>query len=378
MENDVEFSVVIPCLNEEKTLPIVIKKSLVSFERLKIKGEVIVADNGSTDQSREVAKKMGARVIEVSEKGYGNALIGGMNGAKGKYLIMGDADDSYNFEEIDDFVKGIREGNDVVMGTRLKGRIEKGAMPFLHHYLGTPILTKVLNLFFGTKISDCNCGMRALTKEAFEKMKLQSPGMEFASEMMIKAGLLKLKIKEIPITLYRDKRDKAPHLNTWSDGWRHLRFMFLYSPTYLFLVPGIFLFALGLIVMTPLVGGPLKIGGQVFDYHSALFGSMFVILGYQIINMGIFAKAYARNNEFKVNDEFIEKFYRIFSLERGLIFGLLVFLAGLGFNIYVVVQWATLGFANLSRAGMVAFASTLMIIGLQTVFSAFFLSVMKR
>lgn len=373
-----ELSIIIPCLNEEKTLPIVIKKSFSSIQKLHIEGEVIVADNGSTDNSVEIAKKLGARVINVPAKGYGSALIGGMSQAKGKFLIMGDADDSYNFEEIDDFLKYIREGNNLVIGTRLKGKIEKGAMPFLHRYLGTPVLTFILNLLFKTKISDCNCGMRCLTRDAFEKMKLCSTGMEFASEMIIKTGLLKLKVKEIPITLYRDKRDKNPHLNTWRDGWRHLKFMLLYSPLYLFLIPGSVFAIIGLFLMLILIGGPITIFNTVFDYHSALLGSLLCILGYQTINTGIQAKAYAQTQDFKVKDRFIEKFYKIFPLERGIIMGLLLFLTGFLIDLFILLAWIKAGYKDLSKASLVAFASTLMILGLQTIFSSFFLSLFER
>lgn len=220
-----DVSIIIPCLNEAATLPIVIEKALQSFERLRIKGEVVISDNGSTDGSVKVAEKFGARVVHCSHKGYGNALRCGFENAKGKYLIMGDADDSYNFLHIDRFIDELQNGADMVMGTRLKGTIHKGAMPPLHRYLGTPVLTFLINLFFGTKISDCNCGMRGLTKETFKKLHMSSGGMEFASEMVIKAGMLKLKIREIPIHFYPDKRGRKPHLKTWSDGWRHLKFI---------------------------------------------------------------------------------------------------------------------------------------------------------
>ena len=373
-----ELSIIIPCLNEEKTLPLVIKKSQSSIQRLGVEGEVIIADNGSTDDSVKIAEKLGARIIHVPTKGYGSALIGGMSQAKGKFMIMGDADDSYNFEEIDDFLKYIREGSDLVIGTRLKGKIEKGAMPFLHRYLGTPVLTFILNLLFKTKISDCNCGMRCLTKDAFEKMKLCSTGMEFASEMIIKAGLLKLKIKEIPITLYKDKRDKNPHLNTWRDGWRHLKFMLLYSPSYLFLIPGSIFTIIGLFLKLILMGGPITISNTVFDYHSALLGSLLVILGYQTLNAGIQAKAYAQTQDFKVKDAFIEKIYKAFSLEKGIILGLLIFLTGFFIDLFILLAWINLGYKDLNKASLVAFASTLMILGLQTIFSSFFLSIFER
>jgi glycosyltransferase involved in cell wall biosynthesis len=222
-----DVSIIIPCLNEASTLPIVIEKALKSFKRLNLRGEVVVSDNGSTDGSVKVASKFGARVIHCAQKGYGNALRYGFKQAKGKYFIMGDADDSYDFSNIDKFVSELRKGADLVMGTRLKGTIHRGAMPWLHRYLGTPVLTFLINLFFGTRISDCNCGMRGLTKEAFEKLHLKSGGMEFASEMVIKAGIQNLKIMEIPIHFYKDKRGRKPHLKTWSDGWRHLKFIFV-------------------------------------------------------------------------------------------------------------------------------------------------------
>jgi len=220
-----EVSIVIPCLNEAGTLPIVIEKAFKSFKRLKISGEVVISDNGSTDESTKIAQKFGARVVHCAQKGYGNALRYGFKQAKGKYLIMGDADDSYDFSHIEGFMRELRKGADMVMGTRLKGNIHRGAMPWLHRYLGTPVLTFLINIFFQTKISDCNCGMRGLTKKAFEKLQLKATGMEFASEMVIKAGIKKLKIKEIPIHFYKDKRGRRPHLKTWSDGWRHLKFI---------------------------------------------------------------------------------------------------------------------------------------------------------
>ncbi len=222
MSKTVEFSIVIPCLNEEATLPIVLQKCYNSLKRLGIVGEIIVSDNGSVDRSVQMAEALGAKVVHCRKKGYGNALTYGFSHAQGKYMIMGDMDDSYNFEEIDGFVANLRKGCDIVIGSRLKGHIEKGAMPWLHQYIGTPLITTLLNLFFGTHISDCNCGMRGISRVAFNKLHLKSTGMEFASEMIIKAGRLKLRIKEIPVTFYRDKRVRPSHLNTWGDGWRHL------------------------------------------------------------------------------------------------------------------------------------------------------------
>lgn len=374
--SNLDLSIVIPCLNEEKTLPMVLGKALRSLERLKINGEIIIADNGSTDKSAEIAKQYGARVVSVTNKGYGNALIKGITESNGKNILMADADDSYNFDEIDEFIKQMDKGYDLVMGTRLKGKIEKGAMPFLHHYLGTPVLTFFINLLFGTKISDCNCGMRCFTKNAFEKMQLSSPGMEFASEMIIKSGLIKLKIKEIPISFYKDKRTRKPHLKTWSDGWRHLKFIFLYSPTWLFLIPGLFMMLLGLIILLPLIQGSILIFGKIFDYHSAILGSLFMVLGYQITITGLYAKAYAQSQPFKVHDKIIEKFYKKFSLEKGIIIGLILFIAGLGMDLFVLTEWIKMGYQNLQRGNMATFASTLIILGMQTFFSSFFLSIL--
>lgn len=371
-----ELSIVIPCLNEAKTLPLVIEKSKNAIRRLGIEGEVIIADNGSIDNSVEVAKKLNARVVNITEKGYGKALIGGMTAAHGKYLLMGDADDSYNFEEIDDFLKYIKEDYDLVIGTRLKGKIEKHAMPFLHRYIGTPILTIILNFLFKIKITDCNSGMRCIRKDVFNEMKLCSSGMEFASEMLIKAGLLRLRIKEIPITLYRDKRDRPPHLNTWRDGWRHLKFMFLYSPTYLFLIPGIILTTIGLVIMLALISGPISISGTVFDYHSALLGSLLSILGYQTLNTGIQVKAYAQHQEFKFSDKSIVKFYQKFSLEKGIILGLILFSIGFLLDFFILLEWIEAGYKDLNEASVVALSSSLIIIGAQTIFSSFFLSIL--
>lgn len=373
------LSIVIPCLNEAKTLPIVIEKGLRSIKRLGISGEVIVADNGSDDGSVEIAQKCGARVVHCTHKGYGNALTCGFTHAYGKYLIMGDADDSYNFEEIDDFLRYLDEGYDLVMGTRLKGKIEEGAMPFLHRYLGTPVLTRVLNWLFGTRISDCNCGMRGMRKDAFIRLRMESSGMEFASEMIIKAGIMKFKIKEIPITLYRDKRDRAPHLHTWRDGWRHLKFMLLFSPTYLFILPGFFLLLLGILFMIPAFASVFGLSDEIVFFHRTLFSSMLVILGYQTIHIGIYAKAitYTRYKELRKNASFIEFFYRYYNLEKWFLIGLGFVLIGVTIDASVVIDWWQSDFGSLNRPGELAVASTFVIVGFQTVFSAFFLSILN-
>lgn len=376
-KEDIEFSVVIPCLNEEKTLPIVIKKALASFERLKIKGEVVVADNGSTDNSISIAEELGARVVHCSEKGYGNALRGGFSGAYGKYLIHGDADDSYDFSNIDGFVKYLRKGYDMVIGTRIKGKIKKGAMPFLHRYLGTPVLTFVLNLFFGTRISDCNCGMRGLSKKAFEKMQLTSGGMEFASEMVIKAGILKLKIKEIPITLYPDKRDRPPHLNTWRDGWRHLRFMLLYAPNSVFIWPGTILFLVGTVLILLQINGPFRWNWIFMDIHFMILGLTLGILGVSIFQMGLIIKLFSRLNNYYRRDAVI-KWLNKFSLEKGLLIGSLVFLLGLIVDASIVVRWTKDGFHGIMMPRTAIVGLYLMFLGASSVFFSFLRAIMEK
>ena len=373
----IELSVVIPCLNEEKTLPIVIEKALGSFERLKINGEVVVSDNGSTDNSVAIAEKMGARVVRCPEKGYGNALKCGFREAYGRYLLHGDADDSYDFSDIKGFVHYLRKGYDMVIGTRIKGRIEKGAMPFLHRYLGTPVLTFILNLFFGTRISDCNCGMRGLTKKAFEKMALTSGGMEFASEMVIKAGILKLKIKEIPITLYPDKRDRPPHLNTWRDGWRHLRFMLLYAPNSVFIWPGTLLFLLGTVLMLLQINGPFRWNWIYMDIHFMILGLTLGVLGVTVLQMGLIIKLFSHLHNYYSQDKTIAWLNK-FSLEKGLVAGSIVLVLGLAVDAAIVVQWVRDGFHGTLMPRAAIFGLYLMFLGVSFLFFSFLRAVMGK
>jgi len=372
-----EFSVVIPCLNEAKTLPIVIAKALNAFKRLGIQGEVVVADNGSTDGSVKVAEHAGARVIHCVEKGYGNALIAGFKNARGKYMIMGDADDSYNFEEIDGYVENLRAGYDLVIGTRLKGHIQKGAMPFLHRYLGTPVLTFLLNLFFGTKISDCNCGMRGITKTAFEKLQLESHGMEFASEMIIKAGILKLKIKEIPITLYKDKRDRKPHLNTWRDGWRHLKFMLLYAPNFLFVYPGIFAFIVGSILTLVQYNGPFTWGPIFWDIHVMILGLTLSLIGVFIIQMGLIIKLVSSQQHYYKKDAWVVWLRKV-SMEKQLLLGVFFTLIGLGIDAYIFYVWANHNFVNIFMPQKAIVSLYFIFIGLSLIFFGFFRAILDK
>lgn len=369
-----EVSVIMPCLNEEKTIGVCIQKAMKALEDVGVQGEVIVVDNASTDNSANMAKSMGARVVEQPVMGYGSAYLIGLEEAKGKYIIMADADNTYDLQELGKFLDSMRAGYEFCIGSRFKGKILSGAMPWLHRYIGNPILTGILNIFFGAKISDAHCGLRAVTKEAYKKMNLKTLGMEFASEMVIKALKLKLKIKEIPITYH--PRQGESKLNSFRDGWRHLRFMLLYSPTYLFLIPGIVMFFPGLIILLVLLPGPLILDKLFFDIHYMVLGSLLAILGFQTINLGLYAKAYALTEHFEENDRTIEWFLRYFNLERGLIIGVLVTLSGLAINGYILIRWIGGNFGPLSevRPGLVAL--TFMVIGIQVIFSSFFLSIL--
>lgn len=372
-----EFSIVIPCLNEEKTLQLVIQKALSTFQRLGIRGEVVVSDNGSTDDSVKVTQQAGARVIHCPSKGYGNALIAGFGGAYGKYMIMGDADDSYNFEEIDGFIDRLRDGYDLVMGTRLKGHIQEGAMPFLHRYLGTPVLTFLLNLFFGTKISDCNCGMRGITKKAFESLQLESAGMEFASEMIIKAGIHKLKICEIPITLYKDKRGRKPHLNTWRDGWRHLKFMLLCAPNFLFIYPGVVAFLLGSLLLLPQFNGPVSFGPISWDIHIMILGLTFSLLGVFIFQMGMVIKLFSNQKHYYKNDNLVMRIRKI-SMEKQLIAGGLFMLVGLFIDAYIFWVWVGNNFKDIFMPQKAIVSLYFLFIGLSIIFFSFFRAILDK
>jgi glycosyltransferase involved in cell wall biosynthesis len=379
MENnsEKELSIVIPCLNEEKTLPIVIRKAQRSLERLNINGEVVVADNGSTDSSVSVAKSFGARIVHCPQKGYGNALRCGFENAEGKFLIMGDADDSYNFEEIDDFIKYLRDGYDIVMGTRLKGKIEKGAMPFLHRYLGTPALTFILNLFFGTKITDCNCGMRGLTKKSFEKLNLSSAGMEFASEMIIKSGIFNLKMKEVSITLYRDKRDKPPHLHTWRDGWRHLKFMLLYAPNFVFIWPSFIAFIVGTILLLLQIRGPFVFGNIYMDIHSMILGLTLSVVGISIFEMGMVIKLYSHLNNYYIKDKIVIWIKKI-SLEKSLIFGGIILILGITADFVILVDWIRNGFHDINLSRLAIFGLYFIFTGISFISFSFLKAIMEK
>ncbi len=372
----VEVSVVMPCLNEEETIGVCVEKALEGIRRTGLTGEVIVSDNGSEDRSIEIAEGLGARVIRQPKRGYGNAYLAGFNAARGEYIVMGDSDNTYDFTEIGALIRPLREeGAEYVMGSRFAGTILPGAMPWLHQYIGNPVLTRILNMMFGLKASDCHTGLRAFTREAYGKMRLRTTGMEFASEMVINAAKAKLKVAEVPITYY--PRGGESKLRSFRDGWRHLRFMLMYSPDHLFLIPGFLLFAVGLIGMAVLLPGPIKLGGRIVSFHFMFLAALLMMLGFQVLLTGFYAKAYAYTHRFAPDDRMIQLFYRYFSLEKWILCGLGIFAIGLGFDVYVLVTWIEHGFKHLFEVGPAIVALTLMVIGGQLVFSSFLLSILN-
>ncbi|MGH2442872.1 MAG: glycosyltransferase family 2 protein [Chloroflexota bacterium] len=368
-------SIVMPCLNEEETIAACVTKALIGIERTGLPGEVIVSDNGSTDRSVEIATELGARVVHVPERGYGNAYRFGFAAARGKYIIMGDSDDTYDFTQVNEFVEKLRDGNEYVLGSRFGGTILPGAMPWLHRYIGNPVLTGLLNFLFGLKSSDAHSGFRAFTREAYNRMRLQTTGMEFASEMVINAARAKLKVAEVPITYYPRKGESK--LRSFRDGWRHLRFMMLYSPDHLFLIPGAVLFLVGLGGMFWLLGGAKIVSGHFVDYHFMFVASLLTIVGFQVLLTGFSAKAYAFTHRFAPDDRMIQLFYRHFNLEEWLIAGSLIFLVGLGIDAAIFATWVSHHFRNLFAVREALLALTLMVIGLQLVFSSFLLSILN-
>ncbi len=379
-ESPCELTVLMPCLNEAETLAICIKKAQGYMARRGITGEVLIADNGSTDGSRAIAEGLGARVVAVAEKGYGSALLGGIEAAKGRYVIQGDADDSYDFSDLDNFVEKLREGYTLVMGNRFKGGIKPGAMPPLHRYLGNPVLTGFGRLFFKSPVGDFHCGLRGFDRQAVQSLGLTSSGMEFASEMVVKATLQGLKIAEVPTTLSPDGRSRAPHLRSWRDGWRHLRFLLLFSPRWLFLYPGASLMALGLGSMIWLLPGPRHLGGLTLDVHTLVYSAAAIVCGFQAVAFAVFAKIYAINAGLLPADPRIAKLGDLFSLEIGLIIGVLLLLGGLGASIYAVEFWGRSAFADLDPTvsmRIVLPGATALILGLQIIFSSFFFSVLE-
>ncbi len=374
-----EVSVVMPCLNEAETLAACIAKAQDSFRRLAVAGEVVVADNGSTDGSQEIARQLGARLVPVESRGYGNALMGGIAAARGAFIVMGDADDSYDFADLGPFLEKLRAGYDLVMGNRFQGGIADGAMPFLHRYLGNPVLSGLGRLFFRSPVGDFHCGLRAFTREAYDRLDLQTTGMEFASEMVVKASLLGLRIAEVPTTLSPDGRSRPPHLRTWRDGWRHLRFMLLYSPRWLFLYPGFALIALGLAGILWLGAGPRQIFGVSFDIHTYLYAAMAVLIGFQTVSFAVFSKVFAISEGLLPEDPRLSRLFRYITLEAGLLTGAVLVILGLGASLYAVGVWERASFGPLQPARTlrtVIPAVLMLVLGCQIILSSFLLSVL--
>jgi glycosyltransferase involved in cell wall biosynthesis len=375
----IEVSIVMPCLNEEKAVGICVRKAVSAIKKMGINGEVIVADNGSTDNSVRIARAAGARVVHESAKGYGSAYLKGFSEAKGKYIIMGDADDTYDFLQAPKFIAELRKGYDFVTGTRLAGKIERGAMPFLHYYLGNPMLTRIMNLFFGTKYSDVYSGMRAFTREAYDKIMPVSRGMEFNLELAINAAKCGLKIKEIPIVLHERKGEAK--LRTFRDGWRSMRFMLLYSPYHLFFIPGIIMLLIGIIGLSILSFADIAFGSVQLGPVSAMLGSLFAIMGFQAILFGYFAKlAYSKMNRYdKKLHGAAKAIGRLLNFERGLIIGGLIIAAGIVIDSVILTTWlrGNMGPLPLRDISIAVSALTITIFGLQIMFSAFLNSIMK-
>jgi glycosyltransferase involved in cell wall biosynthesis len=378
-EGAIELSIVMPCLNEAETLSSCIAKARRFLDTLGITGEIIVADNGSTDGSQMLAAQAGARVITVETKGYGSAIRGGITAARGKYIIVGDADDSYDFSKLVPFVNKLRDGYELVMGNRFQGGIEPDAMPWLHKYVGNPVLTATGRLFFRSPCSDFHCGLRGFKKSAIENLNLRTTGMEFASEMVVKASLYNLKIAEVPTTLSPDGRSRKPHLRSWRDGWRHLRFMLLYSPRWLFLYPGLFLMLVGAVAGARLLFGPVHFSGVTFDVHTLLYAAMSIVVGFQTIVFAVFTKVFATTQGLLPEDPRLNKLFRYVKLETGMIIGGALLTVGLALSVYALISWRAHLFGPLDPTHtlrLVIPAVTLIMLGLQTVLSSFFLSIL--
>jgi glycosyltransferase involved in cell wall biosynthesis len=372
-----------PCLNEAETIESCVRKAFRSLDQLNLAGEVVVADNGSTDGSRERAEALGARVVPVREQGYGAALQAGIIAAKGDWIVMGDADDSYDFSHLAPFISRLDEGYDLVMGCRLPqggGKIMPGAMPWKHRWLGNPGLSWLGQLFFRAPVTDIYCGLRAFSRAAILRLNLLAPGMEFACEMVIKATLHGLRITEVPITLYQDGRTRAPHLRTWRDGWRTLRFMLLFSPRWLFLWPGLVIFFIGTIGMLLMSGGPLILGQIHAERNSMLVSGMLMLVGYQAIFFGLFTKIYSQSIGLRPEDSRLERWFKLFSLEKGILFGLFLVASGGVVLVVAMARWAAVHFGSLAgdefTPRLVIWSVIATTLGIQTIFNSFFISVL--
>lgn len=375
-----ELSVVLPCLDEAETLAICLRKANQSASSLGVAVELIVADNGSTDGSQEIARANGARVIDVETRGYGAALAAGISAARGTFVIMADADDSYALDDLGPFIEELRGGADLVMGNRFAGTIEPGAMPFIHRYLGNPVLSFIGRTMFHTPVGDFHCGMRGFRRDAIAQLDLRTIGMEFASEMVVKASVGQLDIREVPTTLRPDGRTRPPHLRTWRDGWRHLRFLLLMSPRWLLLIPGLFLSAIGAIGMAILLQGPISVGDLEFDIHALVYSHLALVIGLQTVFLAVFVRAYATTVALLPPAEASSKWLNRMRLEHGLIAGLLLIIGGLVGSIAAVASWGSTSFEGLDPSDtmrIVIPSVTAVAIGAELVVASFVLGVLK-
>jgi glycosyltransferase involved in cell wall biosynthesis len=375
---EILVSAVMPCLNEERTLGLCIDKIQRAFDEMGIAGEVVVADNGSTDRSVEIAESNGARVVHERRKGYGSALLAGISTARGRIVIMADADDSYDWAALGDFVRKIEDGYDLVMGNRFKGGIEPGAMPSLHRYLGNPLLSTLARVMYRIPVNDFHCGMRAFTRDAFGRMNVRTAGMEFATEMVVCAAHAGLRITEIPTRLYPDKRDRPPHLRSFRDGWRHLRFMLTYAPDWLYLTPGGLMFFLGMAGMAVLASGPVQIGSFNLGIHFLALASLLTLLGANIVGFGLLARLInARRNPIRANSAF-GRLLSWFTLERGLIIGGAFALVGLSIDLWLLIEWIASGFGDMAGTVHLAFVATaIMLLGVNAAFASFLFNMLR-
>jgi glycosyltransferase involved in cell wall biosynthesis len=375
-----ELTILMPCLNEAETLATCIDKARLFLEQNRISGEVLIADNGSQDGSLDIAVAHGARAVSVAQRGYGAALQEGIRAANGRFVIMGDADDSYDFSRLENFVARLRGGADLVVGNRFAGGIASGAMPWLHRYLGNPVLSGIGRLLFSSPIGDFHCGLRGFRRDAILGLELRTRGMEFASEMIVKATIHGLRIEETPTTLAPDGRSRPPHLRTWRDGWRHLRFLLLYSPRWLFFYPGLVMLLLGAAMMAWLLAGPRHVAGLVLDIHTLLAASGLLLVGVQTLTFAVFSKVYGMDEGYLPSDPLFSPVMRNSSLEVGLTIGLALILAGLGIGYSAFAGWADVAFGPQNPQTLMRSlipSLTLILVGVQVVFGAFFLKILN-
>jgi glycosyltransferase involved in cell wall biosynthesis len=378
--SSVELTILMPCLNEAETIRTCIDKARGYLQSRGITGEVLIADNGSSDGSQKIAVEAGARVVDISTKGYGAALRGGIAHAQGDYVIMGDADDSYDFSALDLFVEQLRAGMQLVMGNRFRGGIKPGAMPPLHRYLGNPVLSFIGRLFYKIDIGDFHCGLRGFNRRDINALHLSSPGMEFASEMVVKAAINKLKIAEVPTILSKDGRSRAPHLRSWRDGWRHLRFLLLHSPAWLYLYPGLALMLSGFGIQAALLSGTRIVGAIAFDIHTMLYGAAFSIVGFQMLWFSVFAHTIANKSGLLPQDKKFAWIVEAFGLEKGACVGGAVFAVGVVLAILAVQEWAGINFGELSPFHMMRWtipSLTFIVCGVEMIIASFFIGVLE-